>query len=67
MYLASLPVAKAIATRLDARAAKERDRVWQADSAHAGPLGPVTVRWALAPVAAVALPALALLVIVLAF
>jgi len=66
-YLASLPVAKAIATRLDARAAKERDRVRHADSAYAGPPGPVTVRWAWAPVAAVALPALALLVIVLAF
>jgi hypothetical protein len=66
-YLASLPVAKAIATRLDARAAKERGRVWPADCAHAGPLGPVSVRWAWAPVAAVALPALALLVIVLAF
>ncbi len=66
-YLASLPVAKAIATRLDARAARERGRVRQADSAYAGPLGPVTVRWAWAPVAAVALPALALLVIVLAF
>jgi hypothetical protein len=66
-YLASLPVARAIATRLDARAAKERDRVRQADSARAGPLGQVTVRWAWAPVAAVALPALALLVIVLAF
>jgi hypothetical protein len=66
-YLASLPVAKAIATRLDARAAKERRRVRPPDCAHAGPLGQVTVRWAWAPVAAVALPALALLVIVLAF
>jgi hypothetical protein len=67
MYLASLPVAKAIATRLDARAEKERDRVRRADSAQAGPPGPVTVRWAWAPVAAVLLPVLALLVIVLAF
>ena len=67
VYLASLPVAKAIATRLDARAAKERDRVGQADSAQAGQPGPVTVRWAWAPVAAVLLPMLALLVIALAF
>jgi hypothetical protein len=66
-YLASLPVAKAIATRLDARAARERDRAWRDDCAPAGPPGSVTVRWAWAPVAAVALPALALLVIVLAF
>jgi hypothetical protein len=66
-YLASLPVAKAIATRLDARAAKERDRVRQADCAQAGQPGPVTARWAWAPAAAVALPTLALLVIVLAF
>jgi hypothetical protein len=60
-YLASLPVAKAIAARLDARAAKERGRAGQA-----GPPGPVSVRWAWVPVAAVLLPALALLVIVLA-
>jgi hypothetical protein len=65
-YLASLPVAKAIATRLDARAAKERGRARQADSAQAGQPGPVTVRWAWAPVAAVLLPVLALLIIVLA-
>ena len=68
-YLASLPVAKAIANRLDARAAKERARVWPAgpDSAQAGPPGPATVRWAWAPVAAVLVPVLALLVIALAF
>jgi hypothetical protein len=66
-HLASLPVAKAIATRLDARAAKERDRVRQAYSAQAGLPGPVTARWAWAPAATVALPALALLVIVLIF
>jgi hypothetical protein len=71
MYLASLPVAKAIAIRLDARAAKERGLVGRADSAQvdsvrAGRPGPVTVRWAWAPVAAVLLPLLALLVIALA-
>jgi Bacterial PH domain len=66
-YLASLPIAKAIANRLDARAARERARVWQADSAQAGQPGPVTVRWAWAPVTAVLLPVLALLVILLAF
>ncbi len=65
-YLASLPVARAIASRLDARAAKERARVRQAGSAQAGRPAPVTVRWAWAPVTAVALPMLALLVVLLA-
>jgi hypothetical protein len=66
VYLASLPIAKAIAARLDARAARERERVRRAEAAPAGPPGPVTARWAWAPVAAVLLPGLALLVIVLA-
>jgi Bacterial PH domain len=59
-YLASLPAAKAIAVRLDTRAARERART--------GPdrENPVTARWAWSPIAAVALPALALLIIVLA-
>jgi hypothetical protein len=65
-YLASLPVAKAIANRLDARAARERARASQADPAQAGHAGAVTARWAWAPVAAVLLPVLALLVILLA-
>jgi hypothetical protein len=56
-YLASLPVAKAIAARLDTRAAKERARGSSA--------GPVTARWAWLPLAAVAVPALALLIIAL--
>ena len=56
-YLASLPTAKAIAARLDARAAKERARAEQT--------GPVTARWAWLPLAAVVVPALALLIIVL--
>jgi Bacterial PH domain len=60
-YLASLPAAKAIAARLDARAGKERAR-----AARSGPSGPVTARWAWLPVAAVAVPALALLIAVLA-
>jgi hypothetical protein len=59
-YLASLPVAKAIAARLDARATKERAR-----AGHAGSPGPVTARWAWPPLVAVALPALALLIIAL--
>ncbi len=62
-YLASLPPAKAIAARLDARAAKERRRAAQAGTG--SPL-PVTARWAWFPLAAVAVPALALLVVVLA-
>jgi Bacterial PH domain len=56
-YLASLPVAKAIAARLDTRAAKERAR--------GSSVGPVTARWAWLPLAAVAVPALALLIIAL--
>jgi Bacterial PH domain len=56
-YLASLPVAKAIAARLDTRAAKERARGSSA--------GPVTARWAWFPLAAVAVPALALLIMAL--
>ncbi len=59
-YLASLPVAKAIAVRLDTRARQERARAGQA-----GLQGPATGRWAWLPVAAVALPALALLIIIL--
>ena len=59
-YLASLPPAKAIAVRLDTRAARERAR-----------RGPdqenlVTARWAWPAIAALALPALALLIAVLA-
>jgi len=57
-YLASLPTAMAIAAQLDARAAKERAR--------AEPAGPVTARWAWLPLAVVVVPALALLIIVLA-
>ncbi len=61
-YLASLPAAKAIAARLDTRAARERSRLGQAASQD----HPVTARWAWAPAAAVAGPALALLIVVLA-
>jgi len=94
-YLASLPAAKAIAVRLDTRAAKERARAAQADSGQAssgqtgtgqassgqtstgqassvqdgsGPPGrpsPVTAWWAWFPLAAIAVPALALLIVVL--
>jgi Bacterial PH domain len=59
-YLASLPVANAIAVRLDARARKERARAAPSRSP-----GPVTARWAWPPLAAVAVPALALLIIAL--
>jgi hypothetical protein len=72
-YLASLPAAKAIAVRLDARAARERARARPADSAglaRARPAesaadagGAVTVRWAWPPAAAVALPALVLVIV----
>jgi Bacterial PH domain len=56
-YLASLPPVKAIAARLDSRAAKERARAERT--------GPVTARWAWPPIAAVLVPALALLIIAL--
>ncbi|HEV2256893.1 MAG TPA: PH domain-containing protein, partial [Streptosporangiaceae bacterium] len=62
-YLASLPPAKAIAARLDARAAKVHAR---AEPTGAEDTCPVTVRWAWPPLVAVTVPALALLVIALA-
>ena len=76
-YLASLPAVNAIAVRLDARAARERARPGQAGAAGstgaagpgaaapgaAGPVGTVTVRWAWPPAAAVALPALVLVLV----
>jgi Bacterial PH domain len=58
-YLAALPVTKAIAVRLDTRAAKERARASQAGAADA------TARWAWPAIAAIVVPALALLIIVL--
>jgi hypothetical protein len=61
-YLASLPPVKAIASTLDTRAAKERTRAKQADPARSSP---VTVRWAWFPLAAIAVPALALLITLL--
>jgi hypothetical protein len=63
-YLASLPPARAIAATLDTRAEKERARARQASSGQANP-GPVTVRWAWFPLAAIAIPALALLITLL--
>jgi Bacterial PH domain len=72
-YLASLPPARAIAVRLDTRAAKERARLGQAGraSADSGPDGParpapVIARWAWFPFAAIAVPALALIIVALA-
>jgi hypothetical protein len=72
-YLASLPTAKAIAVRLDARASRERGgarTAGPAASASAAPAGPaappagaVTARWAWPPAAAVALPALMLMIV----
>ncbi len=60
-YLASLPPAKAIAVRLDARTGRERARAGRPDTA-----GQVTTTWAWPPLAAVALPVLALLILILA-
>jgi len=59
-YLASLPLAKAIAIRLDTRAGRERARGGPDQQNH------VTARWAWSAIAALALPALALLIAVLA-
>ena len=71
-YLASLPPAKAIASRLDTRATKERTRLRQASpapldavQAKPGPTFAVTARWAWFPFAAIAVPALALLIVAL--
>jgi hypothetical protein len=58
-YLASMPPARAIAARLDSRAEKARARE--------GPDGAmVTVSWAWFPIAAVAVPAIALVIVLLA-
>jgi Bacterial PH domain len=62
-YLASLPPAKAIAVQLDTRAGRERARRTPDPESHENP---VTARWSWPPVAAVVLPALALLIAVLA-
>ena len=69
-YLASLPPARAIAVTLDNRVEKERARARKASSArdHPGPSsapGPVTARWAWFPLAAIAVPALALVIVLL--
>ncbi len=74
-YLASLPPARAIASNLDTRAKKERARARQASSDQdnpdpSGPTpsptpAPATARWAWFPLAAIAIPALALLITLL--
>jgi Bacterial PH domain len=67
-YLASLPPARAIAATLDSRAEKERGRARKAGSARDDPgpsPTPATVRWAWFPLAAIAIPALALLIALL--
>ena len=69
-YLASLPTAKAMAVRLETRADRERSRARPAAAGPAhravGQENPVMARWAWSAVAAVALPVLALLVVLLA-
>jgi len=65
-YLASLPVAKAIAVRLDSRADRERARRGPDPESPQDAAGPVTARWAWPAIAAAALPALALLIAILA-
>jgi Bacterial PH domain len=66
-YLASLPPARAIAATLDTRVGKERAKARKAGSAQdvsPGPT-PATARWAWFPLAAIAIPALALLIALL--
>jgi hypothetical protein len=65
-YLASLPVAKAIAVRLDTRADREHARRGPDPESPQDAASPVTARWAWPAIAAAALPALALLIVVLA-
>jgi Bacterial PH domain len=62
MRLASLPVSAAIAARLDARAARERKRA----EANATEAKTATTAWSWPTVAAVAVPAVILLAVVLA-
>jgi len=69
-YLASLPPARAIAATLDTRAEKERAQARKAGSARDDPgpspsPTPATARWAWFPLAAIAIPALALLIALL--
>ena len=61
-YLASLPVAKAMATRLDSRAERERAKAKRAGATPAGPLA-VRVKWTWPDIAAVAIPALIMLIV----
>jgi hypothetical protein len=61
-YLASLPPAKTIAVLLDTRAGRERARRGPDSET---PKNTVTARWSWPPVAAVVLPALALLIVAL--
>jgi len=65
-YLASLPVAKAIATRLDARAGRERTRKARPGQAPDQATATTTARWSWPALAAAVIPALILLVVVLA-
>jgi hypothetical protein len=60
-YLASLPVAKAVAIRLDTRAGRERSRAPAAAGRQT-----TTASWSWFALAAVAVPALVLLVVLLA-
>ena len=61
-HLASLPVAQAVAIRLDTRAARERARAGGAGQG----TGPAAASWSWPALAAVVVPALVLLVVVLA-
>jgi hypothetical protein len=61
-YLASLPVAKAMATRLDSQAQRERAKAKRASSAVAAPLV-ARARWTWPDIAVVAIPALIMLIV----
>jgi hypothetical protein len=63
-YLASLPVAKAMATRLDSRAERERAKAKRAGQPATTPLA-MRARWTWPEIAIVVIPALIVLVVVL--
>jgi hypothetical protein len=64
-YLASLPIAKAMATRLDTRAERERAKAKQAGATITAPPA-ARARWAWPEIAAVVIPALILIIVIVA-
>jgi hypothetical protein len=63
-YLASLPIAKAMATRLDSQAERERAKAKRAGGTAVAPLS-AQANWTWPDIAAVAVPAVIMLVVAL--